>query len=306
MAISANDFRSGMRQLAAAVNVITTVHAGKRAGMTATAVMSITADPPQLAVAVNRSNASFEAIGGSGIFAINVLPHDHADLASRFAGGAKGDDRFATTTWDTLTTGAPILLDSAAVFDCRLLQTIDFSSHVLFVGQVAAIQVKPTSTPLLYMDGTWASLVRASAEDFDSYDQVIVQIDAAITDVLAQPMRPTDHLMAFSRAFADISVGAIDVLRAFFARESFVPAARLESINLRKRTVERQLQGLLTRGVDAGEFVPLDPAATAAAIIGMLNSVYRRPDLSGGEISHQLSQLIVSMVARRPGQPHHH
>ncbi len=304
MPISSSDFRSGMRQLAAAVNVITTVNDGQRAGMTATAVISITAEPPQLAVAVNRSNASFAAIAASEIFAINVLPHDQADIASRFAGAARGDERFATGTWSELATGAPVLLESAAIFDCRLVQTVEFSSHVLFVGQVAAIRVTPTSTPLLYVDGTWASLVRASEEDFDAYEQVIVEVETAIDDALGSPMAPTAQLMAFSRAFADVSVGAMDVLRAFFARETFVPAARLESINRRKRNVERQLQALLARGVAAGEFAAMDTAATAAAIIGMLNAVHRRSDLQGGEqrdaVGRHFSELIASMVARRP------
>ncbi len=303
MSISADDFRSGMRQLAAAVNVITTVNAGQRAGMTATAVMSVTADPPQLAIAVNRSNASFEAISASQIFAINVLPHGHADLANRFAGGAKGEDRFATATWGKFTTGAPVLLDSAAIFDCHLVQTIEFSSHVLFIEQVAGIKVTPNSTPLLYMDGTWASLVRANETDFAAYEDVILQVEASIDEALASPLKPSAQLSQFSHAFACVSVDGIDALRSFFARETFVPAARLENINRRKRNVESKLQVLLTRGVETGEFALADAGATAVAIIGMLNSVHRRMDLSAGEqrdsVGRHFSELIASMVTRR-------
>lgn len=46
--VDATEFRRGMRQLAAAVSVITTEHGGQRAGMTATSVTSLTAEPPQI------------------------------------------------------------------------------------------------------------------------------------------------------------------------------------------------------------------------------------------------------------------
>ena len=48
-------FRMGMRQLSAAVTIVTTgTDAQHRAGLTATAVCSVSADPPQLLVCVNR------------------------------------------------------------------------------------------------------------------------------------------------------------------------------------------------------------------------------------------------------------
>ena len=292
-----------MRQLAAAVTVITTKDAGRRAGMTATAVISVTADPPQLAVAVNRSNASYESIKASQIFAINILPHDHADIAGNFAGGAKGDDRFATGEWQELATGAPILRESAAAFDCRLVQTVEFSSHVLFVGEVEAIHVAPTSTPLLYMDGTWASLVRAGEADFAAYESVIDKVQRSMVDAIAGSESPTRQLMAFSRSFAAVSVDAVETLRDFYAREMFAPVSRLESINSKKREVESDLRDLLDRGVSAGEFEVRNTSVTAAAVIGLLNSVHRRLDVSGPNRSEALgehfSELISSMVERR-------
>ncbi len=56
--ISADQFKSVMRRFAASVNVITSVDGTVMNGMTATAVCSVSADPPSLLVIVNRSNRS--------------------------------------------------------------------------------------------------------------------------------------------------------------------------------------------------------------------------------------------------------
>ena len=50
-----SDFRKAMRRLTSAVTVITTAHEDRRYGMTATAVTSVSADPPSLLICVNRS-----------------------------------------------------------------------------------------------------------------------------------------------------------------------------------------------------------------------------------------------------------
>ncbi|MGF3026122.1 flavin reductase [Methylobacterium aquaticum] len=304
MSLPPTEFRSGMRQLAAAVNVVTTRHDGARAGMTATAVMSLTAEPPQIAVAVNRANASYAAIAGSGVFAVNVLAHDHAAIASRFAGadGVKGEARFSAGQWDVLETGAPILRDSAASFDCTVAQEIPFTSHVVLVGLVRAIRVAPGTTPLLFMDGAWASLVRANDGDFAAYEQVIAQITTALDAVLTSDATYTRKLHDFSAAFIRVNAPVVDVLRDFYTRETFASASRLDAINQRKREVEHKLQDLLIRGIGAGEFDACDPVAATDAIIGLLNGIHRRPPATGAQaehLAHRLADLVIAMVTKR-------
>lgn len=306
MAVSAGDFRLGMRQLAAAVNVITTVHEGKRAGMTATAVVSLTADPPQIGIAVNRTNASYHAMTAAKAFAVNVLSHDQADLAGLFAGaqGIKGEERFTTGTapWGTLQTGAPVLLDSAASFDCEVVQEVELSSHTLMIGLVRAIRVEPTTTPLLYMDGAWASLVRADKATFDVYADYLDKVGRAMDGVLATRGAPGEQLADFALAFSEVGVTDADLLRDFHAKEPFAPVAQMDVINARKRAVEGKLHSLLVRGNEAGEFDVPDPAITAHAIIGLLNSVHRwghrAPDAAA--IAACLPGLVAAMVQRRP------
>ena len=72
--IEIDQFKAGMRRLAASVNVITTrTPDGQRSGLTATAVCSVSATPPTLLVCVNRSGNSHAVLTSSGVFAVNVL-----------------------------------------------------------------------------------------------------------------------------------------------------------------------------------------------------------------------------------------
>ena len=156
--LSPEGFRFGMRRLAAAVCVITAQSDGVRGGLTATAVMSLSADPPRLAVAVNKTASAYPLIAKARSFAVNVLRYEQLPIASRFAGACKGEARFAHAQWAALQTGAPALVDAAATFDCTLHQAIDAGTHVLLIGDVRALASSSAQRPLLYCDGQWASL----------------------------------------------------------------------------------------------------------------------------------------------------
>lgn len=162
--IDAASFKAGMRQLTAGVTLVTTQTAdGARSGLTATAVCSVSAEPPILLVCVNQQNGSYAAIRESGRFAVNVLASDDMDLSNRFASAVTGDERFHHGQWTTLSTGAPILHSALAAFDCTLLEVKDMGSHGVFFGRIDAIQVADDSTtPLLYGRGNYGTLYPSS------------------------------------------------------------------------------------------------------------------------------------------------
>ena len=91
MSIDAAAFKKGMRHLAASVTLITTRHDGLRGGLTATAVCSVSAEPPQILVCVNRTASAHDTIGQARIFCVNILAPEHRKIAERFAAYAKED-----------------------------------------------------------------------------------------------------------------------------------------------------------------------------------------------------------------------
>jgi flavin reductase (DIM6/NTAB) family NADH-FMN oxidoreductase RutF len=160
MPLSPDEFRQTMRLHPAAVTIITTGATPNRTGLTATAVMSLSADPVSIVCAVNRSAYTYAQIVENGSFSVNTLAHHQIPLAKAFSGqcGQFGEARFRDDEWVTLESGAPVLKDAVMSLDCELLQVIDSGTHALIIGKVLAGKRTPENAPLIYVDGNWASV----------------------------------------------------------------------------------------------------------------------------------------------------
>lgn len=154
-------FREAMSRLACGVSLITTRSAeGRPLGMLATAVSSVTADPPTLLVCINRSASIHAELRANGIFGVNFLGQRNHDLARRFASSEARESRFQTDDWRTAVTGAPLLGDALAVLDCRLDQVVEAGTHDVIFGRIEAIQLAPTvaESPLVYFGRSYSGL----------------------------------------------------------------------------------------------------------------------------------------------------
>ncbi|MEP9354684.1 flavin reductase family protein [Xanthobacter sp. KR7-65] len=153
-------FRAAMRKLAGSVSVLTVGQGEARTGLTATSVSSLSVEPPTLVICVNRAASSFATLLSERVFAINVLRTAHQGVADRFAGvgGIKGAARYADADWTRLATGAPVLADALAAFDCELEDAIERHSHVIVIGRVVASRITENAEPLLYWAGGYRGL----------------------------------------------------------------------------------------------------------------------------------------------------
>lgn len=157
------DFKRGMRQLAASVSIITARHAGQRAGLTATAVTSVCADPPTLLVCVNRSSQTFPLMRDAGRFCVNLLAAEHSEVAARFADAAlHGEHKFAHGVWHAGDNGAPRLHAATATFECETRSLSEVGTHGIFVAAVTRIHVESGRAPLLHFDGALTTLPAAA------------------------------------------------------------------------------------------------------------------------------------------------
>jgi flavin reductase len=149
-------FKKGMRRLASGVSIITTRLGEARFGMIATAVSSVSAEPPTLLICVNRTASSHDPIRLSGVYCVNLLSADEDEITERFSSSQMRDSRFADADWREMETGAPALATSLVSFDCRVVQEIEIASHTIFIGEVAAIELwAEQSAPLVYVDGQY-------------------------------------------------------------------------------------------------------------------------------------------------------
>ncbi|MXQ14226.1 flavin reductase family protein [Microvirga makkahensis] len=154
-----DDFKKAMRHLAGGVAIIATEHEGRRAGLAATAVCSVSADPPTLLVCINSGASAHEPIRASGCFSVNLLASGQDSIARCFSGetGLKGEERFTVGKWAPLVTGAPVLQGALVSFDCRVTEITRMGTHSVFFGAVAGIASRSTTRPLIYAHGTYGT-----------------------------------------------------------------------------------------------------------------------------------------------------
>jgi flavin reductase (DIM6/NTAB) family NADH-FMN oxidoreductase RutF/DNA-binding transcriptional LysR family regulator len=147
-------FLEGMSRAACTVSIVTTDGSSGRAGVTVSAMTSVSADTPEptLLVCVHHQSAAAQAIATNGVFCVNVLRDEHSIISDVFAGRTRtaSGNKFDCAQWLTLKTGAPALVDSIVAFDCRLMQQFRFGTHWVFVGLLEDIVISHPGTPLVY------------------------------------------------------------------------------------------------------------------------------------------------------------
>ena len=142
-------FLTAMSAIAATVCVVAAASpSGDRFGITATAVCSLSTDPPQLVACVNRSSSMAKALGETGWFSVNILAGGQEDVAATFAGrtGLSGSARFDDQAWSRHTTGTPVLNGGSAVCVCHVSNSLHQASHLVVIGRVLDVLL-PQGTP---------------------------------------------------------------------------------------------------------------------------------------------------------------
>lgn len=148
------EFKRAMRRLATTVTIISTADVnGNRYGMTATAVNSLTMDPPSLLICVNHSASIHSALIGRERFCVNVLTTEHEDLVSAFSGRLKGDARFEVGEWRNEDSGMPYLEGAQCNLFCDIDSVVPFGTHSVVIGRVSAVRVEEGIRPLIFADG---------------------------------------------------------------------------------------------------------------------------------------------------------
>lgn len=142
------------KQIAAGIYVIGVAHEDRRNAFTAAWIMQVSFTPPLLALSINPHQASYPLLTAGRIFSVNVLRRGQIALAWHFGTRSVRDfDKLAGIPWRLGLTGAPILADSLAFFDCQLVQSLRTGDHELVIGQVLdGAMVTPDAAPMTYAE----------------------------------------------------------------------------------------------------------------------------------------------------------
>jgi len=159
MPISAEAFRDALRHFPAGVTLVTLKVGEEIHGLTVSAFVSVSPDPPLIAVIIDDKHRAHELLERPGtVFAVNILGEADQALSDRFAWGPE-PNRFAAGRWTTAATGAPILVDAVAWLDCTIASRHPAGSHTIYVGAVQASAVpRPEGAPLLYWNRDYRRL----------------------------------------------------------------------------------------------------------------------------------------------------
>jgi flavin-dependent trigonelline monooxygenase, reductase component len=146
-------FRRLLGSFATGVAVVTgRGPAGEPAGMTASAIASVSLEPPLLLVCIARSSDFHAVLARAAHFGLSVLADDQEALSRRFADEVA--DRFAGVAWHPHATGVPLLAGAVAHIVCARGPAVPAGDHTIFLGEVEG-GTTFDGAPLLHVRGAY-------------------------------------------------------------------------------------------------------------------------------------------------------
>lgn len=153
--VERQDFLAGIGSVTSTVTIIAAQGPdGLRAGMTATAVCSLSDTPPMLLACLNKSTTTLGVVQAAGRFTINFLSDEQAGLAGRFAKHSnnveEADQAFDAADWGNDAETATVAKGALVSCQCQLADLHDAGTHYIVTGRVTKIDCAEDQEPLLY------------------------------------------------------------------------------------------------------------------------------------------------------------
>ncbi len=146
-------FRAALGRFATGITIVTAQpNDGAPVGLTVNSFNSVSLDPPLVLWSLNRQAQSLPIFSHVGHFGVSILSAHQMDLSQRFASPV--EDRFTGVDVFTSVTGAPLIQNSTAWFDCECRHYYEGGDHLIFVGEVLAFGVSDLPA-LLYEGGKY-------------------------------------------------------------------------------------------------------------------------------------------------------
>ncbi|MBS1880489.1 MAG: flavin reductase family protein [Actinobacteria bacterium] len=142
-----------MGHLPTGVSIVTGHDDNGPSGLAVGSFMSISLEPPLIAISPGLTSTSWPVIEATGHFCVNVLSEHQAELARRFA--VSGGDKFAELEWRHGPSGSPILGGVIAWIDCKVSSQQVAGDHWLVLGEVIELDLEAEHEPLIFHRGAF-------------------------------------------------------------------------------------------------------------------------------------------------------
>lgn len=153
MSVTPELMREALGAFCTGVVVVTAV-GDEPLGFTCQTFASLSLHPPLVSFSVARTSRSWPRIREVGVFAVNVLAHDHQHISSQFA--QSGVDKYRGVSWESAPLGSPVLEGVPAWVECVLWRELDGGDHTIVLGEVTSVGHDVARHPLLFFRGAYA------------------------------------------------------------------------------------------------------------------------------------------------------
>ena len=157
MSVEPGAFRKALAAWASGVTIVTARDGDHIHGMTVSAFASVSLDPPLVLVCAEKSSDTHGVIQAGKVFTVNVLASGQDELSNRFASSRDEHLRFVGLDCAEGETGCPRIPGAVAAIDCRVENAVDAGDHVVYIGEVQAVDVTD-APPLIYFRGAYREL----------------------------------------------------------------------------------------------------------------------------------------------------
>ncbi len=156
-------FKDAMSRFATGVTIVAGMDDGEPVGFTCQSFISLSLDPPFVAVAPARTSTSWPRIARAGSFCVNVLGDHQGALSRGFA--VSGGPKFVGVDWEPApVTGSPLIQESLAWVDCRVELVHDAGDHELIIGRVLDVGTGEGS-PLVFFRSNLSTVARHTRDE---------------------------------------------------------------------------------------------------------------------------------------------
>ena len=122
-------------------------------GQIANTVFQVTAEPPAIAVSINKENLTHEFIQESKVFTASILAKETPLKLIGHFGFRSGREleKFKDVSHKVGVTGAPIVMENTIGYlEAEVLNSFDVGTHTLFIGKIVAAEIIKDGEPLTY------------------------------------------------------------------------------------------------------------------------------------------------------------
>jgi flavin reductase (DIM6/NTAB) family NADH-FMN oxidoreductase RutF len=121
---------------------------GKLLGLAVSSFTSVSLEPPLVSFSVAKSSTTWPELRRAERLGVTVLAEDHGAVCRQFAGPAK--ERFTGVAFEITHTGAVMLADGIAQYDCTVREELEAGDHVIVLLQLHAVGVHSGGQPLIF------------------------------------------------------------------------------------------------------------------------------------------------------------